>query len=120
MPNTTNRRWSESGTYVKFTGRGRGAVCLTYVKAPAHHHRSLLKGHKKPASSWAARCVPTTGDFRDGNKELYRNAVWGRHSRSAGCHEARRNDRGYACALIVGIATGRAGLDHLCRGAHVV
>jgi hypothetical protein len=47
-------------------------------------------------------------------------AIWGRRCRSAGCHEARRNNRGYAYSLLVGIATGRAGMDHVCRGPHLV
>src|SRR6516165_11601839 len=56
----------------------------------------------------------------DGNNEPYRKAIWGRRCRSAGCQEARRNNRGHACALLVGIATGRAGMDHVCRGAHLI
>src|SRR6516162_1152457 len=41
---------------------------------------------------------------KDGNNEPYRKAIWGRRRRSAGCHEARRNNRGHACPLHVGIA----------------
>src|SRR5689334_15497791 len=55
-----------------------------------------------------------------GNNEPYRMAIWGRRCRSVGCHEARRNKRGYACPLIVGIVTGRAGMDHVCRGTQPV
>jgi hypothetical protein len=56
----------------------------------------------------------------DGNNEPYREAIWGRRYPSAGCREARRNKRGHACPLLVGIATGRAGMDHVCRSAHPV
>jgi hypothetical protein len=47
--------------------------------------------------------------IRDGNNEPYRNAIWGRRCRSAGCHEARRNNRDHACPLVVGIATDERG-----------
>jgi hypothetical protein len=47
-------------------------------------------------------------------------AIWGRRCRSVGCHEARRNKRGHAGPLIVGIVTGRAGMDHVCRGTQPV
>ena len=30
--------------------RVRGAVCLTYVKTPAHHRRSLFNGSQEPPS----------------------------------------------------------------------
>jgi hypothetical protein len=56
----------------------------------------------------------------DGNNEPYREAIWGRRYPSAGCREARRNKRGHACPLLVGIITGRAGMDHVCRSAHPV
>jgi len=45
-------------------------------------------------------------------------AIWG--GRSAGFHEAGRNNRGRAGPLLVGIVTGPAGMDHVCRGAHLV
>ena len=47
-------------------------------------------------------------------------AIWARRCHSVGCYEARRHKRGHACAFLVGIATGRAGMDHVCRGAHLV
>jgi hypothetical protein len=59
-------------------------------------------------------------DFQDGNNQPHRTAIWGRRYRSAGCHEARRNNRDHACSLLVGIAAGRARMDHVCRGAHLV
>jgi hypothetical protein len=56
----------------------------------------------------------------DGNNEPYREANWGRRYPSARCHEARRNNRGGACPLLVGIANGPAGIDHVYRSAHAV
>ena len=58
--------------------------------------------------------------FADGNNEPYRMAIWSRRCRCAGRDEARRDNRGRACPLVVGIVTGRTRMDQICRGAYLV
>ena len=40
--------------------------------------------------------IEFAGYFRDGNNKPYRNVIWGRRCRSAGCHAARRDNRDHA------------------------
>src|SRR6516225_5046166 len=61
--------------------------------------------------SIVARAVLLGIRCADGNNQM---ANWG------GRYRARRSKRGFACPLVIGIATEWAGMDYLRRGAHLV
>src|SRR5262249_37892293 len=78
---------------------------------------SAVRGGRAMVALILARAVWLGIRCADGNNQM---AIWGRRCRSLRSHEARRNNRGHTCPLLVGIATGRAGMDHVYRGAHLV
>ena len=78
---------------------------------------SAVRGGRAMVALILARAVWLGIRCADGNNQM---AIWGRRCRSLRSHEARRNNRGHTYPLLVGIATGRAGMDHVCRGAHLI
>jgi hypothetical protein len=95
---------------------------------PFRRRKEVDAGHKlrNRLAQWARHVEPiitsplSQKQIGDRNDEPFRKAIWDRRCRPAGCHEARRNNRGPRLAANVGIATGRAGMDHVCRGTQLV